>query len=93
MAIDIARQQPGPGRRVRPALQRRGTGVRDGTGQSLARGLGWFSIALGLAETLAPRTLALMHGASYHGDGGRALRALADHYEAELDAAMLRRAA
>ena len=42
---------------------------------------------------LAPRTLALMHGASYHGDGGRALRALADHYEAELDAAMLRRAA
>jgi flavorubredoxin len=42
---------------------------------------------------LAPRTLALMHGASYHGDGGRALHALADHYEAELSAAMLRRAA
>jgi flavorubredoxin len=42
---------------------------------------------------LAPRTLALMHGASYHGDGARALRALADHYEAELDAAMLQRAA
>jgi uncharacterized membrane protein len=40
--------------------------VRDGTGQSLARGLGWFSIALGLAETLAPRTLARAIGA---GDG------------------------
>ena len=42
---------------------------------------------------LAPRTLALMHGASYCGDGGRALHALADHYDAALDAAMLRRAA
>ncbi len=41
----------------------------------------------------APRTLALMHGASYNGDGGRALNALADHYEAELNAAMMRRAA
>jgi hypothetical protein len=42
---------------------------------------------------LAPRTLAVMHGASYHGDGGRALHALADHYDAELRAAMLARAA
>ncbi|MFD6397145.1 MBL fold metallo-hydrolase [Nocardia sp. NPDC060249] len=32
-----------------------------------------------LAE-LAPRTLALMHGSSYTGDGGAALRALADSY-------------
>jgi flavorubredoxin len=42
---------------------------------------------------LAPRTLALMHGATYHGNGGRALHALADHYDAELSAAMLARAA
>lgn len=35
----------------------------------------------GLAE-LAPRTLALMHGPSYAGDGAAALRELADGYEA-----------
>ena len=34
----------------------------------------------GLAE-LAPRTLALMHGPSFTGDGGAALRALADDYD------------
>jgi len=32
-----------------------------------------------LAE-LAPKTLAVMHGASYRGDGGAALRGLADYY-------------
>ena len=42
---------------------------------------------------LAPRTLAVMHGASYHGDGARALHALADHYDAELRTAVLQRAA
>src|SRR6185295_1603218 len=42
---------------------------------------------------LNPRTLAVMHGASYHGNAGRALHALADHYDAELRAAMLARAA
>lgn len=30
---------------------------------------------------LAPRTLALMHGPSFSGDGGTALRALADDYD------------
>jgi flavorubredoxin len=39
-----------------------------------------------LAE-LEPTTLALMHGASYRGDGAAALRALADRYEARLRAA------
>lgn len=34
----------------------------------------------GLAK-LAPRTLALMHGPSFSGDGGAALRALADDYD------------
>jgi flavorubredoxin len=42
---------------------------------------------------LAPRTLALMHGASYHGNGSRALGALADFYESELNTAMMQRAA
>jgi len=32
-----------------------------------------------LAE-LSPRTLALMHGPSFSGDGGAAMRALADNY-------------
>ena len=39
-----------------------------------------------LAE-LAPRTLALMHGSSYTGDGAGALRALADDYRARIAAA------
>jgi hypothetical protein len=34
----------------------------------------------GLAS-LAPRTLALMHGPSYAGDGAAALQALADDYD------------
>lgn len=33
-------------------------GQSSGTTESLARGLGWFSLGLGLIETLAPRTLA-----------------------------------
>jgi flavorubredoxin len=39
----------------------------------------------GLAA-LAPRTLALMHGPSFAGDGGAALRALADDYDRRLAA-------
>jgi hypothetical protein len=31
--------------------------------------------------SLAPRTLALMHGPSFSGDGGAALHALADDYD------------
>ena len=34
----------------------------------------------GLAS-LSPRTLALMHGPSFAGDGGAALRALAEEYD------------
>jgi hypothetical protein len=36
---------------------------------------------------LAPSTLALMHGASFRGDGAAALNMLADRYEARLSAA------
>ncbi|MBV9486676.1 MAG: MBL fold metallo-hydrolase [Frankiaceae bacterium] len=37
---------------------------------------------------LNPATLAIMHGASYRGDGATALRSLADEYEGRLRAAM-----
>jgi flavorubredoxin len=37
---------------------------------------------------LAPSTLAVMHGSSYAGDGGRALRDLADQYDGRIRAAM-----
>jgi hypothetical protein len=40
-----------------------------------------------LAE-LSPRTLALMHGPSFVGDGASALRALADDYDARVQAAL-----
>jgi hypothetical protein len=40
-----------------------------------------------LAE-LAPRTLAIMHGPSYAGDGAQALLELADAYDARLEAAL-----
>jgi hypothetical protein len=36
--------------------------------------------------TLAPRTLAIMHGSSFAGDGGAALRALADDYDRRIRA-------
>lgn len=41
----------------------------------------------GLAK-LAPRTLALMHGPSFQGDGAAALNALADEYDRRVDGAM-----
>ena len=39
--------------------------------------------------TLRPRTLALMHGSSFAGDGAAALRALADDYDRRLRAALV----
>ena len=62
--------------------------ARDAMGDT-----GRVTIETARGTAIAPRTLALMHGASYHGNGGRALHALADHYDAELSAAMLARAA
>jgi hypothetical protein len=41
----------------------------------------------GLAK-LAPRTLALMHGPSFAGDGAAALRALADNYDQRVRTAL-----
>jgi flavorubredoxin len=60
---------------------------------SLAPGMG--ATIRGLAS-LAPRTLALMHGPTFTGDGAAALRALADDYDRRLSGRMpseLRRAA
>lgn len=45
---------------------------------SLSPGMG---ATLRRLAKLAPRTLALMHGPSFHGDGAAALRALADDYD------------
>lgn len=42
----------------------------------------------GLAK-LAPRTLALMHGPSFNGDGAAALRALADDYDGRLQTILM----
>lgn len=52
---------------------------------SLAPGMG--STIRALAKT-APKTLALMHGPSFSGDGAAALHALADDYDRRLRAAM-----
>ena len=37
---------------------------------------------------LAPRTLAIMHGSSFAGDGAQALQDLADRYDGRVRAAM-----
>ena len=37
-------------------------GLKNGNAEKLARGLGWFSIGLGLAEVLAPRAVAKIAG-------------------------------
>jgi hypothetical protein len=40
-------------------------------------------------SALEPRTLALMHGPSYRGDGAAALRALADDYDRRISGEVL----
>jgi flavorubredoxin len=62
---------------------------RDIVGPAIASEdiVGYSALSPGMGATirrlagLAPRTLALMHGPSFHGDGAAALRALADDYE------------
>jgi flavorubredoxin len=51
---------------------------------SLHPGMG---ATIGRLAVLAPRTLALMHGPSFAGDGAAALRALADDYDRRIRAA------
>lgn len=64
---------------VAPALDAEGLFHATGLTTNLAPTLA------ALAE-LKPTTLAIMHGASYHGDGAEQLRALADGYAAMLGA-------
>ena len=82
---------------ARPITDGRYPGARRGGGASCSRlhQPRRHRTAPGIRKLAAlnPRTLAVMHGASYHGNAGRALHALADHYDAELSAAMLARAA
>ena len=44
--------------------ERRGPGLPSESAKRLARGLGWFSIGLGLTELLAPRVIASISGVS-----------------------------
>jgi uncharacterized membrane protein len=44
--------------------ERRGPGLPSASAKRLARGLGWFSIGLGLTELLAPRAIASISGVS-----------------------------
>ena len=60
-----------PPMRPRDETQRRLKGVDD---KGLARGLGWFSLGLGLAEVMAPQSVAKLIGA--RGDHRGLLRAL-----------------
>ncbi|MFN2480596.1 MAG: SRPBCC family protein [Pyrinomonadaceae bacterium] len=57
----------GAARRVRSA---------EGNGEALARGLGWFSIGLGLAEVAAPRAIAKIVGVRGGDDNNLLIRAL-----------------
>ncbi|HLL31945.1 MAG TPA: hypothetical protein VK403_13205, partial [Allosphingosinicella sp.] len=43
---------------------------------------------IGRLAELEPRLLAVMHGASFRGDGGEALRRLAGHYDRRVRAAL-----
>lgn len=53
-----------------------GPSARSGNGAALARGLGWFSLGLGLAELAAPRTIARMIGVDARGRTATAMRAV-----------------
>src|SRR5688572_4588148 len=44
--------------------ERAGQGLPSESAKKLAKGLGWFSIGLGLAELLAPRAIANISGVS-----------------------------
>ena len=75
--VHPARRRPGAdrGRRRRTGDRRRRTC------SSIPRSIrAWARRSAALAK-LAPRTLALMHGPSFAGDGAAALRALADDYD------------
>jgi len=51
-------------------------GISEPEGTGLSRGLGWFSVGLGLAELAAPRALARAIGVDPRGHTGVAIRAM-----------------
>jgi uncharacterized membrane protein len=59
---------------IHGAAARRISEQRDGAG--LSRGLGWFSVGLGIAELAAPRVLARAIGIDHRGRTGAAIRAM-----------------
>ena len=71
----------------RGLVERARDAIRAGSAGPLANDLPYgprTDRALARLAGLAPRTLAIMHGSSYRGDGAAALRALADVFAAEL---------
>ncbi len=60
-------------RRQRSSHHDPGRGARRARGQRLARGLGWFSVGLGLAQAIAPRPFARLLGV---GERSRLMRGL-----------------
>lgn len=70
--IDLGASTPADDRQQRSSSiddafysqQRRGPGLPSQSAKRLARGLGWFSIGLGLTELLAPRAIAKISGVS-----------------------------
>ena len=52
------------------------SGARGGTLERLSRGLGWFSIGLGLAQLVAPRRLAQLIGVPHDANTQAVLRAV-----------------
>ncbi len=84
--------QPGDPEPVvdRDIVARARDAIRSGKNGPLANDLPygpWTERALARLARLAPRTLATMHGSSYRGDGGAALRGLAEVLAVELGGA------
>jgi len=78
MSMDTMREpRPARGDEARQALRQRGSQVRnqgDGASEGLAKGLGWFSIGLGLAELVAPSGVARLIGVADDPDNRALLR-------------------
>ena len=57
-------------------VETRRSGRRDNTGETLATALGWFSIALGVAQLIAPDEVARLIGVRSGGQTRKTMRAL-----------------
>jgi uncharacterized membrane protein len=78
-AARSSRAQAGPALRSRTRVERtdgRAPPAENGQGQGLARALGWFSIGLGLAEVVAPHSVARLIGIEADEGNRRLLRGM-----------------